>query len=145
MDQKSVSLPTADPLEIPYKLASGVQDFLPQALDSTSVRFTWTAAEGGGQIDLRRVPGEVPPADAASGTAVATGNGAATDTGLNPGTVYTYGLFEGGQPRFHWTLRTADLDADAVASNAYVLDSAAVLFHSVPAYQVVDDSTVGLT
>lgn len=144
-DQKQVSLPTKDPVKIDYKLAPGVQDFLPQALDSKSAAFSWVPDEHGGKLDLRRVNGDAVPTDVTAGTGITLGDGKVTDTGLTPGTVYTYALFEDGEPRFHWTLRTADSDAKDVHTTAYVLDPASVTFGAVPKYQAVDDKTARLT
>jgi len=64
---------------------------------ATTVSLKWTDPDSTDfySVLIRRVVGTVPPANASAGTLVAHvfGAGKYTDTGLTPGTTYSYGVF----------------------------------------------------
>ena len=86
-------------LEVTYTLDTSARDFRVDAVDQTSITLTWTA-EPQFRIVVRRTNTDEPAKAPDQGVDVPVAAGSAVDSGLQPGTQYTYALF--AQDRGKW-------------------------------------------
>jgi hypothetical protein len=79
-------------LNVTYTLDTSARDFHASAVDQTSITLTWTAQPQFRMV-VRRTATYAPAKAPDQGIDVPVVGGSAVDSGLQPGTQYTYGLF----------------------------------------------------
>lgn len=79
-------------VEVTYTLDTSARDFHAASVEPTSITLTWTA-EPRFRIVVRRTMTEAPAQAPGQGVHVPISGGSAVDSGLAPGTQYTYALF----------------------------------------------------
>ncbi len=79
-------------LTVVYAPVGGATRMRATSVTDDSIDLRWAQPDGT-SVALRRTPGSDVATDITDGTAVAVGDGTAADTGLQPGTGYTYSLF----------------------------------------------------
>lgn len=88
----SVGIGQTVAVNVQYTLANSAQGFHATTIGATSIALAWTAAAGD-IIRIDRTTGTTPVSEPGKGTNVPVIGSTATDSGLQPGTLYTYTLF----------------------------------------------------
>lgn len=127
-------------LNVTYAAEPGAKGLQLTALTSTQVGLSWTAPAGS-KYALRRSLGDDAVNGITQGIAVPVTGSAATDSGLTPGTKYTYSLFTQGKNDARWrgplafvvsTATTGASQAKYVASPTTLIVEAGDIVSAVP-------------
>jgi hypothetical protein len=120
-------------LKVTYVLDSSARDFHATAIEQTSIRLTWTA-QLQFRIVVRRTSTYTPAKAPDQGYDVPVAEGSAVDTGLEPGTQYTYALFAQYQDKWVGPM--------ALRVGTVGLDPTAAAYVASPQTQILKDSDV---
>jgi hypothetical protein len=116
-------------LTVSYAVDDAARDFHATAIDQTSVSLTWTA-QPQFRTTVRRTTTLAAAKAPDQGIDVPVSDGIATDSGLSPGTQYTYALFAQYQDK--WVgpiaLRVSTVSPDA-GQAAYVANQQTMILH----------------
>ncbi|PTL58574.1 fibronectin type III domain-containing protein [Paraconexibacter algicola] len=108
-------------LTLRYVLLPTASALTPSEISPTTLSFSWSGPAGASYV-VRRAPGFDAPATPSAGTAVAVVGSAASDTGLTPGSQYSYSVFTvtGGRTLGPATLTVGTAPAPGNAVPAFV-------------------------
>ncbi len=127
-------------LNVTYTAEPGARGLQLTALTSTSVGLSWSAPAGS-KFALRRSVGDTAVTQMTQGAAVPVTGSTATDSGLTPGTTYTYSLFTQGKNNARWygplavvvsTATTGATQASYVASPTTLIAQAGDIVSAAP-------------
>jgi hypothetical protein len=127
-------------LKVTYTAEDGARDLHVNSLGGTGLQLGWASPGDGWVFALRRAVGSAAPRKVDDGTAVAISGTTAIDSGLAPGTRYSYSLFAKNHSRWYGPLIasvttapvTGSTDAAYVAGPSTLIAAAADVVSAAP-------------